>query len=86
MYKVGLLVTAFDRSCGYTRGGGCTRRVFMEVVLLLDAVVMVVKVRLVLQIRPGEPFNTPALSAFEVTHAPQSVCAKDDAPTNMSSM
>ena len=37
----------------------------------------------VLLIRPGEPSNIPSLSAFEVYHAPESVCAKDDAPENI---
>ena len=30
-------------------------------------------------IRPDEPANILSLCAFEVNHAPQSVCAKDDA-------
>ena len=51
--------------------------VFMEEVLPLEGVV---------QIRPNEPTNIPSLSAVEVSHAPQSVCAKDDAPENISSM
>ena len=41
---------------------------------------------LVVQIRPGEPSNIPSLSAVEVSHAPQSACAKDDAPKNMTFM
>ena len=44
----------------------------MEVVLLLDV-----------QIRPNEPLNILSLSAVEVNQAPQSACAKDDAPKNM---
>ena len=45
---------------------------------------MVVEVlALVVQIRPDEPSNIPSLSAVEVSHAPQSVCAKDDAPEKM---
>ena len=52
--------------------------VFMEEVLPLEGVV---------QIRPNEPSNIPSLSAVEVSHAsPQRVCAKDDAPENISSM
>ena len=62
-------------------------RVFMEVVSLLEEVVVVeVLVLVVVQIRPDEPSNIPFLSAVEVTHAPQRVCAKDDAPENISSM
>ena len=38
---------------------------------------------LVVQIRPDEPSNILSLSAVEVSHAPQSVCAKDDASKNM---
>ena len=58
----------------------------MEAVLPLE-IVGVVEVRvLVPQIRPDEPSNIPSLSAVEVYHAPQSVCAKDDAPENISSM
>ena len=38
------------------------------------------------QIRPGDLSNIPSLSAVEVIHAPQSVCAKDDAPENISFM
>ena len=34
-------------------------------------------------IRPDEPSNIRSLSAVEVSHAPQSVCAKDDASKNM---
>ena len=41
---------------------------------------------LVEQICPNDPSNIPSLSAVDVSHAPQSVCAKDDAPKNMSSM
>ena len=47
---------------------------FMEMVVLVEAVVVVA------QIRPDVPSNIPYLSAVEVNHAPQSVCAKDDAP------
>ena len=43
--------------------------------LLLEVVVV--------QTRPGEPSNIAVLSAVEVLHAPQRVCAKDDAPLNM---
>ena len=41
---------------------------------------------LVAQIRPEEPRNIPSLSAVEVYHSPQSFCANDDAPENMSAM
>ena len=71
--------------------------VFMEVILLSEevvvrvaekvvviAVVMVVDVlAMIVQIRPDDPSNIPALSAVEVSHAPQSVCAKDEASLNM---
>ena len=46
-------------------------RALMEVVLLVE----VLK-----QSRPREKENISVLSAVEVLHAPQSVCAKDDAP------
>ena len=48
-------------------------RVAMEVVFLLVQV----------PIRPDDLSNMPSFCAFEVFHAPQSVCAKDDAPLNM---
>ena len=54
-------------------------RVFNEVVLLLDVVVVV----LVVQSRPDEPSSIPCLYAVEVIHTPQSVCANDDAEWNM---
>ena len=58
----------------------------METVLPLE-IVGVVEVRvLVPQIRPDEPSNILSLSAVEVSHAPQSVCAKDDAPENIATM
>ena len=38
---------------------------------------------LVLQIFPDEPSNILVLTALEVNHAPQSVCEKDDAESNM---
>ena len=41
---------------------------------------------LVPQILPGERSNIPSLSAVEVNHAPQSVCANEDAPKNISAM
>ena len=44
--------------------------VFMEVVLLYEVVV---------QIRPREPSNIRSLYAVETIHAPQSVCANDEA-------
>ena len=40
----------------------------------------------VLQMRPDEPSNILSLSAVEANHAPQSVCSKDDAPENTSTM
>ena len=49
----------------------------MEVVLLVEVVV---------QICPDESSNIPSLFAVEVSHMPQSVCAKDDAPKNICSM
>ena len=33
--------------------------------------------------RPEEPSNIPSLSAVEVSHAPQSVCLKDEVPANV---
>ena len=52
----------------------------MESVLLLEEVVVVVEVLVLsMQIRPDEPSNISSLSAVEVYHAPQRVCAKDDA-------
>ena len=38
------------------------------------------------QICPDEPSNIPSLSAVEVSHAPQRVCANDDAPENILAM
>ena len=72
-------------------------RVFIEVALLLEeivvglmeevvvvaAVVVVDVLAVVMQIRPGEPSNIASLFAVEVSHAPQSVCAKDGASLNM---
>ena len=46
----------------------------------MDVVVLVV------HICPDEPSNIRYLSAVDVLHAPQSVCAKDDAPEKISSM
>ena len=61
--------------------------VFMKIILRLEVVVVVeVLVLVVVQIRSDEPSNIPSLFAVEVSHAPQSVCAKDDAPLNISSM
>ena len=54
--------------------------------LLLMVEVVVEVVVLVVQIRPAEPSNIPEISAVEMSHAPQSVCAKDDAYENISSM
>ena len=73
-------------------------KVFIEVVVLLEVVVgvevvvlvvevvdLVVEV-VVLQIRADEKANIPSFFAFEAYHAPQSVCANDDAPENISSI
>ena len=46
-------------------------RALMEVVLLVEAP---------RQSRPREKENISVLSAVEALHAPQSVCAKDEAP------
>ena len=56
--------------------------VLVEVVLVVVIVVEVVLV-LVVQIRPDDPSNIPSLFAIEVGHAPQSICAKDEAPENI---
>ena len=54
---------------------------------LAAVAVLVVKALLLLaQIRPGEPSNIFSLYASEKSHAPQRVCANDDAPENISSM
>ena len=60
----------------------------VEVVVTVEVVVVAeVLVLVVVQIRPDEPSNILSLSAVEVSHAsPQSVCANDDAPENISSM
>ena len=56
----------------------------MEVASLLEEVVVVeVLVLAVVQIRPDDPSNIPCFSAVEVLHSPQSVCANDDALSNM---
>ena len=60
--------------------------VVVVVAELVLEVVVDVAFLLVLQIRPNEPSNIPSLTAVEVYHSPQSVCAKDDAPENMMSM
>ena len=36
--------------------------------------------------RPDEPSNIPFFFAFEVPHAPHSVCAKEDAPEKVESI
>ena len=56
----------------------------MEVASLLEVVVIVEVLIVVVQIRPDEPSNIAYWTAAEVLHAPQSVCAKDDAPENIS--
>ena len=38
---------------------------------------------LTVHISPDEPWNIPSFFAAEVSHAPHSVCAKDDARENM---
>ena len=58
----------------------------MEIALLVEVAVVVEVLVMVVQIRPDEPSNIALLSAAEVTHAPQSVCAKDDASENISCM
>ena len=58
----------------------------MQAVLPVDEVVIVEVLVMITQIRPGESSNIPSLSAFEVLHLPQSVCVKDEAPLNISSM
>ena len=56
----------------------------MEIALLLKVMMVILEVvGLAAQIRPGDPSNIPSLSAVEVSHAPQSVRAKDDAPENI---
>ena len=52
----------------------------MKVVEVVEALVLSV------QNLPDEPSNISVLSAVEVTHAPQSVCANDDAPLNITFM
>ena len=79
------------RGGGYTllpRGWVIVRiRVFIQVVLLVEVVVVAKVLILVVQIRPDESSNIPFLSAVEVTHAsPHRFCAKDDAPENICSM
>ena len=49
----------------------------------MELVVVAAVYVLVVQICPGEPRNIPPLNAVDVVHAPQSVCAKDDALANM---
>ena len=58
----------------------------MEVILLVEVVVVAKIIKLSVHIRPDESVNIPFLSAFEVYHAKQRVCVKDEAPENMSSM
>ena len=61
----------------------------METVVLLLLVVVVVvveSVEPVEKICPGEPSNMLFFSAVEVTHAPPSVCAKEDANRNIKPM
>ena len=54
--------------------------VFMKIVLRLEVVVVVgVLVLVVQKSRPDEPSNISVLTAVEVLHTPQSVCANDDA-------
>ena len=53
---------------------------FVKVAFLLVEVGLSVAV----QIRPDEPANISSVVAVEVCHSPQSVCANDDAPENIS--
>ena len=55
--------------------------VFMKVAFLLVGVRAVSSV--VVQIRPSEKANISSVSAVEVCHSPQRVCANDDAPKNI---
>ena len=48
--------------------------------------VVFLQLGVIVSIRPDEPSNIPSLSAADVCHLPQSVCANDDASENMSSM
>ena len=65
----------------------CVFMFFMEAVLLVVVMMVVVTaIVLVPQIRPDEPPNMSSLSALEVAHRPQRVCANDDAPENISFM
>ena len=57
----------------------------MEVMEVVVKVVVEVLI-LMVQIRPDDPVNIPSFFAVEVSQAPQSVCAKDDAPENISFM
>ena len=71
-------------SQGYSESGICYRwwwRSRGVLVPVVEGVVMVAA-----QSRPDDPSNIPSLFAVEVDHAPQSVCAKDDAPENISFM
>ena len=77
------VVVGINRDSDCTRGGECTRGVVVPV-LLVEVVVNVVV--LVVHNRPGESSNIANLSAVEVSHAPQSACANDDAPENIPSM
>ena len=54
------------------------KEAIVEVVVVVKVFVLVA-----VQIRPDEPSNIALLSAFEVSHTPQSVRAKDDAPENI---
>ena len=60
--------------------------IFMKIVLLVEVVVIVEVLVLVVQSRPVEPLNISVLSAVEVIHTPQSVCANADAEWNMKPM
>ena len=86
--KVSLMSRVRFRFTGSASLGGVLLvPVVVEVVsVLVEAVLEVVLLPPVVQIRPDEPSNIPSLSAVEVSHAPQSVCAKDDAPENISFM
>ena len=53
------------------------------VVVVVEVVAVAVVLVLDVQIFPGEPSKIPCLSAVEVIHASQRVCAKDGAEANM---
>ena len=58
----------------------------MGLVLQIKVMEVVDVIIVSIQIRPAEPANIRCLSAVEVTHAPQRVCANDVAPLNITFM